>query len=75
MDELKDLLESTHNKVCIAEILIGRGDAHLLPTILECLYEDAQKIIDDYCIVGLKENPQTTPPISAVGADYDSMGD
>ena len=75
MDELKDLLDSIRNKVRIAEILIQRKDTHLLPTILECLYEDAQKIIDDYCIVGFKEEKPTIPIIPSVGTDSDNMGD
>jgi len=75
MDELKYLLDCIKREVRIAELLIRLNDTYLLSTPLEHIHEYSQKIIDDYCIVELKEAPPPTPPISAVGTDSDSMGD
>ena len=75
MDELKDLLDCIKREVRIAELLIELNDTYLLSTPLEHIHEYSQKIIDDYCIVGLKEDLPPISPISAVGADSDSMGD
>ena len=49
IQELKDILDSMANKIETCFILIA-DYPRLLPTQLEHLYEDAQKIIDDYCI-------------------------
>jgi len=49
IQELKDILDSMSNKIETCFILIG-DYPRLLPTQLEHIYEDAQKIMDDYCI-------------------------
>jgi len=69
------LLDCIKREVRIAELLIELDQTYLLSTPLEHIHEYSQKIIDDYCIVGLKEDSPHASPISAVGADSDSMGD
>ena len=48
MNELEELLKSIRNRCFIAAIIIH--EPHLLPTILEDLYEDAQTIVMEYCV-------------------------
>ena len=60
-EELRELVKSIRNRCDITTILLELGDnnigsdypLHLLPTILEDLYEDAQTIVTEYCV---KEN-------------------
>ncbi|MFC1845824.1 hypothetical protein ACFLYM_00215 [Chloroflexota bacterium] len=73
MEKLKDLLDCIKREVRIAELLIELNDTYLLSTPLEHIHEYSQKIIDDYCIVGLKKDPPPTPPISAHGASTSQL--
>ena len=69
------MLDCIKREVRIAELLIELDQTYLLSTPLEHIHEYSQKIIDDYCIIGLKEESPSTPPIFAVGTELDSMGD
>lgn len=52
-EELKELLKSITNRCIIAKFLLDSLEEsrthHLLPTILEDMYEDAQTIALEYC--------------------------
>jgi len=50
--DLYDLIKAIRHR-CDIVLALGTLDetAHLLPTILEDLYMDAQVIIDSYCVV------------------------
>jgi len=50
LSELMELIKAIRNRcdACLDLHCIGRE--HLLHTILEDLYDDAQTIIDEYCI-------------------------
>lgn len=50
MEELTDLLDSIIVKCQISLFLIQCGKTAWLPTILEHLHEDSQKIIEEYCV-------------------------
>lgn len=54
IQELTDLLYTIRNATLIGDHLIKHLDKepcniHLLPTILEYIFENAQKILDEYC--------------------------
>jgi len=49
--ELMELIKAIRNRCDVCLDLYALGDReHLLHTILEDLYDDAQTIIDEYCI-------------------------
>jgi hypothetical protein len=48
--ELIDLLESMRNKIDVSLFLIKCGKDEWLPSILECIHEDSQKVIDGWCV-------------------------
>jgi len=49
--ELIDLLESMTNKIeASAFILNMRGQDRWVHSILECVHEDSQKVIDGWCV-------------------------
>lgn len=48
--ELVDLINSMSNKIETVHILLLQERHDLLATQLEHIYEDAQKLIDDFCI-------------------------
>lgn len=55
MEELTDLLYTIRNATKIADKLIERlpqepENKDLLPTILEYIFENSQKILDEYCV-------------------------
>ena len=47
--EISDLLYTIRNATMIGDILIRLGQAHLLPTILEYLFEQSQKLVE-FCV-------------------------
>ena len=52
MNELKELVKSIRNRCDIFLYICDSPECqHLLPTLLEDLYVDAQQIIDNFCIV------------------------
>lgn len=55
MNELKEQLKTIRNFTDIALLLISGDKASLLPTVLEALFEQAQAILDEHCIIGIKE--------------------
>ena len=58
MDRLQELdgnLDTIRNFACIAKLLIKHGIAtefniELLPSLLEAIYEHAQKLVEEYCV-------------------------
>jgi len=53
-NELKELIKSIKNRCLIFELICqvdAVGAEKLLPTLLKDLYQDAQEIVDNYCIV------------------------
>jgi hypothetical protein len=57
-EETHILLEQLHtcDNLCqIARLLISLERWELLPTALELLHYETQGMIDDYCIVGVRE--------------------
>ena len=50
LHELKELVKSIRNRCEIFLLIAYQDNAGLFPTILEDLYVDAQKIIDEYCV-------------------------
>ena len=48
---LKGYLESVRNLSICADVLIDHNHQELLPTILEEIAQNAQTIIDHYCVV------------------------
>jgi len=50
--ELEDLIGSIRNRCDIARLLMLQERVDLLPTVLEDLYGDAQKIVLEYCTAG-----------------------
>ncbi len=49
--ELTELVRAIRNRCDIYMLACDNPEAHrLLPTLLEDLYDDAQTIIDEYCI-------------------------
>ena len=55
LEELTELIKSIKNRCDIYLLICHSGAEHLLPTLLEDLYVDAQQIIDEYCVVGVKQ--------------------
>ena len=47
---LPDQLKTMRNLCDISLILIEREKQELLPTVLELLYQEAQAILDSYCV-------------------------
>ena len=47
---LEEYLRTLKNQAQIALILLEQNELGLLPTELECAYETAQFLIDNYCI-------------------------
>jgi hypothetical protein len=48
---LTEQIKTVRNLCDIAMLLVIAGKNELLPTILELLYEQAQSIIDDHCVI------------------------
>lgn len=54
---LIELIKSIRNRCDIVLAIQGFDDLqHCIPTALEDLYEDAQEIMDEYCIAGIRED-------------------
>ena len=50
-DELAEIIKAIRNRCDVVLTLIEHyGTEHLIPTVLEDLYTDAQTIVDDYCV-------------------------
>ena len=49
-DWLPDQLFTIQNLCKIAELLIAQDRRELLPTVLEFLLEESQKVVDENCI-------------------------
>jgi hypothetical protein len=47
--ELTELIKAIRNRCDIYDLVQKADAAHLLPTLLEDLFADAQTIIDEYC--------------------------
>jgi len=47
---LPEQLKTSKNLIEISQLLIETKNEHLLPTVLELLYEQIQVIIDENCI-------------------------
>ena len=48
---LKEYLRTLKNQAEIATLILEANRLDLLPTELECAYETAQFLVDNYCIV------------------------
>ena len=46
----QEAIKTLMNKCAIALILTSLGKQELLPTITEDILEDAQKMVDEYCV-------------------------
>jgi hypothetical protein len=55
MEALREQIKTTRNLAEIALVLIEENRCELLPTALETMFEQAQSILDNYCVVGVKE--------------------
>ena len=50
-DELTEIIKAIRNRCDVVLTLIEHyGTEHLIPTVLEDLYTDAQTIVDNYCV-------------------------
>ena len=52
ISQLKEYLKTTKNLADIALLIIDNDRNDLLWTALETLYDQAQLIIDEFCIIG-----------------------
>ena len=43
-------VEGIRNLCEVAMLLINTGNSHLLPTVLEVIFRDAQELVDDTCV-------------------------
>lgn len=50
-DYLYESIKTIKNLCEVAQVLINIGQQNLLPTILELLYQEAQSVIDEHCVV------------------------
>lgn len=50
LTEIQDLLMQIEHRIAIARVLIDVGQSHLLPTLLEDLFADAQTLLDLHCV-------------------------
>ena len=48
---LREYLRTTRNLCDVALIVLEQGKDELLPTVLELLYQEAQNILEEHCIV------------------------
>ncbi len=48
---LREYLKTTRNLCDVALIVLEQGKDELLPTLLELMHVETQRLIDDYCIV------------------------
>ena len=56
MDWLLEQIKTCCNLCDVVEILIRQKRRELLPTILELLYQEAQVMIDENCIIGVTDD-------------------
>ncbi|KKM18523.1 hypothetical protein LCGC14_1664830 [marine sediment metagenome] len=47
----KGILKMTRNLCDVALIVLEQGKDELMPTVLELMHVETQRLIDDYCIV------------------------
>ena len=50
-DYLHESIKTIRNLCDIAVILMNVSHRELLPTILELLYQEAQSLVDEHCVV------------------------
>ena len=51
LSEALEVVHSIHNLAETIPIVVSQNRADLVYTLMECLYQDAQWLIDDYCTV------------------------
>ncbi len=51
MDYLEEQLKTIVNLSVVAQLLIKQSRWELLPTVLEFLFEQAQEVCDEHCVV------------------------
>ena len=47
---LREYLKTTRNLCDVSLIVLEQGRDELMPTVLELLYVETQRLIDDYCV-------------------------
>jgi len=56
---IADTLGSIKNRCLIAEIVIERNEILLLPTLLEDIFENAQWLVDEFCVKTISPDGET----------------
>lgn len=51
IDYLPEQLKTVKNLCDISLLLLEQGEAGLLPTVLELLYQEVQQMVDEFCVV------------------------
>lgn len=51
MNELEEGLKTISNLVAVAQLVIENDRQELLPTVLETIFEEVQKVVFPYCKV------------------------
>lgn len=54
---MEESIKTVNNLCLISFILIDADRRELLPTVLELMHMETQSLIDDYCLLEVKDEP------------------